>query len=205
MKNANHLYQKLENYIFYFIIYSFTGWLIEITYMFFTQGTFINRGFLYGPFCPVYGFGALILITFLKPRNQNVIWIFFASFILTSILEYFTGFLLETAFGKTWWDYSDQRFNINGRISLRNSLIWGVFSVLFIYFLQPVVSRAVRRMPSHFKSTTACLFLIYIFFDTMIATYSHIAESPGISPISNAFENIHFGIMNIKTAFRKRW
>jgi len=198
MKNMNQLYYKLENYILYFITYSFIGWLMEITYMFFTEGTFINRGFLYGPFCPIYGFGALLLIIFLKPMKHNALWIFFASIILTSVLEYFTGLLLESAFGKTWWDYSDQRFNIGGKICLRNSLIWGAFSVLFIYFLQPVVSRIVCRLPSYFKNTTACIFLLYIVFDTMIATYTQMIEETGINPISNAFKNIYSGIKHIR-------
>lgn len=108
---------EIIKYILYFFIYSFLGWTVESIGCSIASKRTINRGFLNGPICPVYGFGAVIVISLLG-RFNNVVIVFLLGMILTTILEYFTGFILETLFHAKWWDYSDRKFNIKGRVCL---------------------------------------------------------------------------------------
>ena len=109
----------------YFVIYSFMGWCLETLYATICKKEFINRGFLTGPFCPIYGFGILSIIVLLKPIETNYIFLFLGSIFLTSIIEYITGYILETAFDSTWWDYSDIPYNIMEEYAYL-SLFYGV-------------------------------------------------------------------------------
>ena len=113
--------------IFYFFLYSFLGWAMESTYLSFGQRRLINTGFLYGPFCPIYGFGAVVLYVLLIRLKGNPILIFIVGFLVLSVWEYFVGFLLEKLFKTKYWDYSENKFNINGRVCLLNSIYIGDF------------------------------------------------------------------------------
>ncbi len=127
--------------ILLFFIYSFLGWVCETFYCSIGKRKFVNRGFLNGPICPVYGFGALLVVYLLEPFLKfNIFVIFIAGMIATSVLEYITGFLLEKLFHLKWWDYSTYRFNINGRVCLKNSLMFGALSVALTYFIHPHVT-----------------------------------------------------------------
>ena len=111
------------NYFLSFVAYSFLGWCCETTYCSIGAGHFINRGFLSGPVCPVYGFGAMAVILLLEPVKNSAALVFLLGMAVASVLEYITGWLLETLFHTKWWDYSTYRFNIHGRVCLRNSLM----------------------------------------------------------------------------------
>ena len=112
-------------FLWIFFIYSFLGWCTEVSYAALVTGKFVNRGFLNGPVCPVYGFGVVIVLSILVPLKGNLLVLFIGSVVLTSLLEWLTGFLLEKIFHQRWWDYSDQPFNIGGYICLRFSIAWG--------------------------------------------------------------------------------
>ncbi|HBB29668.1 MAG TPA: hypothetical protein DC000_10580, partial [Clostridiales bacterium] len=105
----------------YFIMYSVIGWICEVIFCSIPEKKFINRGFLNGPLCPIYGFGALIVIFFLTPFKDSIFLVFIFGLIVTSTLEYFTSYAMEKLFHSKWWDYSNNRFNINGRVCLLNS------------------------------------------------------------------------------------
>jgi uncharacterized membrane protein len=122
------------------MIYSFIGWIYESTVCSISQKKLINRGFLNGPVCPIYGFGALACILLLYQRTDNVFILFFAGMLLTSTIEYITAVLLEKLFNAKWWDYSHYRFNIKGRVSLLGAVVFGVLSVILIKFIHPYVS-----------------------------------------------------------------
>lgn len=124
---------------FIFIIYSFVGWTCEVLYCSIFQRKFVNRGFLYGPICPIYGCGALIVFSFLMPLENRTILLFFASMILTTILEYITSWVMEKLFATKWWDYSNYRFNINGRVCLLNSVLFGIMGVVAVKYVNPVI------------------------------------------------------------------
>lgn len=125
----------------WFIIYSIIGWILETTFCSTAKGRFVNRGFLNGPLCPVYGFGALICVLLLYGRADNAIVFFFAGMLFNTVIEYFTAVMLEKLFKAKWWDYSQRRFNIKGRVCLRNALMFGALSVVLIKYIHPFVSR----------------------------------------------------------------
>ncbi len=135
------------NLIYFFAFYSFAGWCIEVLYYFKNEHRFVNRGFLYGPFCPIYGFGSVFLIVFLDGYKDNIFALYFLAVLLTSVLEYFTGFILEKTFKTKWWDYTDDPFNIHGRICLFYSLFWGVGEVFVIRVIHPILNNIVANIP----------------------------------------------------------
>lgn len=131
----------------FFIIYSFMGWVYESALCSITEKRLVNRGFLAGPVCPVYGVGALVVLFFLGSWGGNVVWLFFWSMILTGIVEYVTAVLLETLFHARWWDYSGCRFHIQGRVCLSGVVVFGLLCVLLVRTIHPAVSALVARVP----------------------------------------------------------
>ena len=137
---------EIIRYVLYFFIYSFLGWTVESIGCSIASKRIINRGFLNGPICPVYGFGAVIIISLLE-KFDNIVIIFLLGMILTTILEYFTGFILETLFHAKWWDYSDRKFNIKGRVCLKNAIYFGVMSVIIVKLIHPFIKYFVGTIP----------------------------------------------------------
>ena len=134
-------------YFLFFIIYSFLGWLLEVTVKLVEDNRFINRGFLIGPICPIYGFGALLMHLMLS-KYLNDPWTLFIMIILTcSVLEYSTSLILEKIFHTRWWDYSRKKFNINGRICLETMLPFGLFGLLLMYVLNPLILKLLNGIP----------------------------------------------------------
>lgn len=133
----------LYHIIHWFFIYSFLGWLMETCYVAIVDKKLVNRGFVNGPVCTIYGFGALSVYFILKPFENNILILFIMGIIVTSILEYFTAWIMEIIFRTTWWDYSNYPFNIKGRICLLNSIIWGFLTVALFLFIQPFVNSIV--------------------------------------------------------------
>lgn len=124
---------------FMFIIYSFIGWLMETILVSTQSKEFVNRGFMNGPFCPIYGTGALTVYLFLTPIKSNIILVIVFGGIFATIIEYVTSAIMEKIFNAKWWDYSDKKFNLNGRICLSISICWGFLSAFMLYVLQPVL------------------------------------------------------------------
>lgn len=122
-----------------FFIYSFIGWLWETVYCSLKAKKFVYRGFLIGPYCPIYGFGILGVLYLLEPLKQNIIVLYLLSTILVTILEYITSYGLEKLFHASWWDYKDVPLNINGRVALPVSLFWGIGCVLIVRVIHPKV------------------------------------------------------------------
>ena len=128
----------------YFIIYSFLGWILESIVRSVCEKKLINTGFLYGPFCPIYGCGAIIIIVFLKYFENTWFLLFITSFIFLTFWEYIVGVFLEKTFKTKYWDYSNQKFNFQGRICLTNSLCWGFLGVIFIKYIHPFVLNCIQ-------------------------------------------------------------
>ncbi|MDD4026707.1 MAG: putative ABC transporter permease [Candidatus Shapirobacteria bacterium] len=129
----------LSEIILYFAIYSLIGWALEVLYASYESKKFVNRGFLFGPVCPIYGIGVLFLITILGPIANHPFLFFIGAIITTSALEYLTGFILESIFKTNWWDYSDQKYNLDGKICLKFSIYWGFLSLFLFYFIHPSI------------------------------------------------------------------
>ncbi len=137
----------LYRFVWMFFIYAFLGWCTEVSYAALVTGKFVNRGFLNGPVCPVYGFGAVIVLAALTPLADNLLLLFLGSMALASALEWLTGFALEKLFHQRWWDYSDQPFNLNGYICLRFSVAWGFACLFVVKLLHPAVRLFIRLIP----------------------------------------------------------
>lgn len=143
------MFEHLDYYYFFifFIAYSFLGWMLEVIYHIFSVKKLINRGFLHGPICPIYGNGAVIMILFLTPLIDNTIYLFVGGFILATVLEYITGYVLELSFDTKWWDYTNEKFNIKGYVCLKFSLIWGLVAVFMMKVLQPKIAQITYSIP----------------------------------------------------------
>lgn len=130
-----------------FVIYAFVGWCCEVAFAAVKSGTFVNRGFLTGPVCPIYGFGMLIVALLLTPLANSWLLLFVGAVVLTSLLELVTVFVLERFFHQKWWDYSAFRGNIGGYICPQFSLLWGVACVAVMKVVQPLVMRLIDAFP----------------------------------------------------------
>lgn len=154
--------------LFYFAIYSFLGWLMESVYRSIIEKKIINSGFLHGPFCPIYGFGAMIMILILQKISNNIIIIFITSTIILTIWEYSVGVILEKIFKTKYWDYSDKKFNINGRICLQNSVYWGIIGVLFLKMIHPFIEEKVNLIPETILFYMSIVIYIIILTDVVV-------------------------------------
>lgn len=139
-------YITIENWMAYFFIYCFMGWCFESTYVSLRQKRIVNRGFLKGPYLPIYGFGAITILISTLLVTWSIPLIFICGMIASTILEYITGAVMETMFSMKYWDYSYQKFNIKGYICLSSSIAWGFFSVLLVKVIHVPVSEFVKDM-----------------------------------------------------------
>lgn len=158
--------------VLYFAVYSVIGWICETIFCSVSAKKLVGRGFLTGPYCPIYGIGAVLLWEILYPMAQKLVslpLVFAVSMVVTSFLEYVTSWTLEKLFNMSWWDYSGKRFNLKGRISLRNSFLYGFMGVALIYIIQPVVIKLITAMPIEIRTVTASLFIAVLLID-LIAT-----------------------------------
>lgn len=131
------MYQFLFLFLL-FIIYSFFGWVMEIISIRIADKKFTNRGFLIGPYCPIYGTGAITIILLNTYFEINVFVLFLLIAICVSIIEYITSYVMEKLFKARWWDYSDRFLNIHGRVCIRNSVLFGILGIIFAYYIHPV-------------------------------------------------------------------
>lgn len=155
----------------YFIIYSFLGWVIETIYCSLAEKRYVPRGFLNGPLTPIYGFGAIGLI-FLLQDIKTVSLVFLCGVVATSFLEYVASYLLELIFDMHWWDYSGDKYNLNGRIKLKNSILFGILSIILMYFIHPLVINLLSMLSYFNKQVLSVTLFIAITIDTVITVSS---------------------------------
>lgn len=134
----------LYHVLAWFWLYSFCGWIWESSYVSIRQKKLVNRGFVNGPLLTLYGTGAVMVYLILRPFEANVWALYFGGVIVATVLEYVTGVLMETIFHAHWWDYSNQKFNFQGKICLSSSIAWGFFTLGLFYILQPIAVKVVN-------------------------------------------------------------
>ena len=139
------------------IIYSFFGWVWETCYVSVKSGKFVNRGFINGPLCTIYGFGAVSVYMILRPFSDNLLYLYLGGIVVATALEYVTAVLMESIFHTSWWDYSDNKFNSQGRICLGASLGWGAFTVILFKVLHPFVESIVILYPVYVGEIGICV------------------------------------------------
>lgn len=155
-----------QSLLLYFYTYAFLGWVLETIYALCVLGSFTKRGFLFLPACPIYGFGAIIMLLFISKYKDNSIKNFFVSAIIFSIFEYLAGFALDALFKIRLWDYTNNFFNINGRISILYTLFWGIAGIVFINHIHPFVEKWGKKFLYRFNPLfhTKILTIITIIF-----------------------------------------
>lgn len=157
------------NFIIYFFIYSLMGWLLEVGTKFVTTGKFVNRGFLIGPICPIYGYCMVLLTLLIGTGDKDILSIFLKSILVCSLIEYGTSYIMEKVFKARWWDYSNNRFNINGRVCLETMLPFGIMGTLALYFLQPAFHDFVGIFSYNIKLIIAAVLSVLYLFDNFIS------------------------------------
>jgi len=179
--------KEKKNWCFYticFFIYCFLGWLYEVAWEFKVGNGFINRGFLHGCYLPIYGFGGLLLIfslgKFLKKKikrgkiNLTPIFVFLFILIVVSIVEFIASWGMEMLFHKRWWDYSYDKFNLNGRISLRNSSLLAICGMIALYIILPIAEKLITKMSSKIQKILSIFIISVISIDFISVIISYI-------------------------------
>lgn len=165
----------IYRYGYYFLIYAFLGWCCEVAYATVRQRKFVNRGFLFGAVCPIYGVGVCVAVLALSPVRDNLFLLYVCSVILMSAIEFVTGWLLERLFNEKWWDYSNTPFNIKGYICLRFSLLWGICCTVIVKFVHRPIAGLVKILPKTLGIIILCL-LGAVFITDMVLTLINIMK-----------------------------
>lgn len=155
-------------WLMYFAVYAFLGWVTEVVFFTLKEGKFVNRGFLNGPLCPIYGFGVVGVVLLLEPIKDTLILLFLGATIICTAIEFVTGAVLKKLFHDTWWDYSKEPFNIKGYVCLRFSIMWGLACVLVVRGVHPSISDVVEMMPVWLEIVIAAAFYIFLVCDLIV-------------------------------------
>ncbi len=156
-------------YFLLFLIYSFMGWLMEVIGEYFQTRRIVNRGFLVGPYCPIYGWGCIAMIILLSKYMNNYFNFFIMAILICSILEYFTSFFMEKIFHARWWDYSQRKFNINGRICLETMIPFGILGSIILYIVNPFFLNLLNKIPTTTLNTLSIILFIIFIADNIIS------------------------------------
>lgn len=155
-----------------FFIYGFFGWCTEVAFAAVKQRKFVNRGFLNGPICPIYGIGVVCVVQILDVYTHNLGLLYVMSVILVTALEWITGFLLEKIFHRKWWDYSNMPLNLNGYVCLLFSLIWGVACVVIVRWIHPLIYKILSSVPVWLGGIAGIILLTWLIADIYVTVTS---------------------------------
>jgi len=176
--------------LMWFLTYSIMGWIVESIYMSFCNRKLTNRGFARGPFCPIYGFGALTVFFMLRPYSGNNIVLFILGSLSATTLEFLTALLMKKVFGEIWWDYNEKPFNYKGIICLESSIAWGFYTVFLFMFLQNTVAGIVALIPESVGHVVGSVLLFIFCVDFMTSFYREKKE--------DIPESVRYRIENMK-------
>lgn len=160
---------NISYYFILFIIYSFIGWSMEVILKIIEKKKFINRGFLIGPICPIYGCGCLLLITTLSKYKNNIFVLFGMAIFICSVLEYLTSYIMEKIFNARWWDYSTKKYNLNGRICTSTMIPFGILGSLVVYIINPLITKIIYLIPNKQLNIISIILLIIFISDLIIS------------------------------------
>ena len=153
-----------------FIIYSVAGWICEVVLQLVQKHKLADRGFLIGPYCPIYGCGAVLITLCLTPFEEHPVGLFILAMVLCGALEYATSFIMEKAFNARWWDYSNMRFNINGRICLETLVPFGIAGLLIVYLFNPFLLSIIQGMGSNILNVVSIIIAVIFAADVIVSS-----------------------------------
>lgn len=160
---------QIETYLALFYIYSFAGWVMETVGISIREKKLVDRGFLIGPYCPIYGTGVVLITILLKKYSDDVLATFVMSIIICGILEYLTSYFMEKIFKARWWDYSDRKFNLNGRVCLQNLIVFGLLGTTIVFVINPFFIKYIEKVPELALHIILSLITILFIVDTIVS------------------------------------
>ena len=160
----------ISKYFLLFLLYSFAGWVMETTWVSWCNKKLVDRGFLIGPYCPIYGCGAILIILFLKRFSYSPVLLFLSTVVLCGGLEYFASWCMEKVFKARWWDYSNRKFNIKGRVCLRNLIAFGIMGIAVIYLINPYFEIWIEYLDEKHINILALLLWTIFIMDFVVST-----------------------------------
>ena len=169
----------------YFVVYSVAGYILEVSHSSSRTKVFYNRGYLFGPYCPIYGFGAVFIILATMHVSMNPFFTFLMSMAACSALEYVTSFLMEKIFNMRWWDYTKVPYNLNGRVCLRNSIIFGLGGMVIVYITQPAVAGIIAGLSDNKLFMLTVIFMIVMGVDTAMSTVASLNVKKFVAELKN--------------------
>lgn len=187
---------NITQWIIFFFIYCFLGWIIESTIVSYSQKRFVNRGFLKGTILPIYGFGALIILLVTLPVKKNIFLIYLFGMISATILEYIASLLMDSLLTMKYWDYSNEKFNLKGRICLKSSLFWGVLSIFLTLVVHNPIEKLVLNIP--YINILALVLIIYLIIDFSFSLYNAINLNKILSILETIKNEIELTYEEIK-------
>ncbi len=187
MEEKKAIKKGISFWVCCFIVYCFIGWIYEVIWEFKVGNGFVNRGFLYGPYLPIYGFGVLTLLAILHKLIKRKIklfgkisitpiLVFLSILFIVSAIEFAASVGMEAIFHKRWWDYSYDKFNLDGRISLRNSSLLAIGAFALIYLVQPILNKLLIKIPKKIINILASLIIIIVSVDFLITILGYIIK-----------------------------
>lgn len=182
---------SLYHVLAFFLIYSCTGWCLEVIFAAATTGQLVNRGFLNGPVCPIYGFGMVIVLFTLTPLQNSVLLLYIGGVILPSALELVGGWALYKLYHTRWWDYSDFPFNIGGYICLEFSLLWGVGTLVVMRIVHPVVAGLVDMVPPFVGFVVMCVLYAVYAADVVVTAFAASGLAKTLDAMEQLADSIH--------------
>lgn len=162
---------KLCYYFLLFLVYAVIGWIVEVINAYIKNKKFINRGFLIGPYCPIYGVGMLAIIRLLRGYMDNYMVLFILSMTICMVLEYLTSYFMELIFKARWWDYSNKRFNINGRICLETAIPFGLGGMMIMYVINPVIEGVLNSISNNMLLVLAISLMTVFLIDLVVSFF----------------------------------
>ena len=177
--------------ILYFFVYGFLGWCTEVIFAAFKQHRFVNRGFLNGPICPIYGVGVTLVIACLEAFQSNLLLLYISSVILVIVLEGVTGWAMDKLFHNKWWDYSKLPFNIGGYVCLLFSLIWGVACVFIVYFVHPLIHQVLSLIPHTAGIALIAILGIALLSDMIVTTSAIVKFNQYLELLKHITDELH--------------
>lgn len=160
---------SIATYFLYFIIISICGWIMEITLQLIQKHKFADRGFLIGPYCPIYGCGGLLITLCLTGLEEHPVALFSMAILICGILEYLTSYIMEKLFHARWWDYSENKYNINGRVCLETIIPFGILGLILIYFVNPLIFDNLIKVPENILNVVAIAIAVLLVTDNIIS------------------------------------
>ncbi len=166
MEKKGQIYTK-EVLILFFFLFSAIGWLWEILYFWVGDHVFVNRGFLFGPWLPIYGTGGVLILLFLRRFFNRPVKLFFLIALICGVVEYSTGWLMELLFHRKWWDYSEYILQIQGRVSLVGLVFFGIGGILLVYILAPWLNQRILHMDLQVRKVLCMVLVVLFILDVM--------------------------------------